>query len=60
MAVPETLAPGQKVRLIAGPFVDCVGTLLHLAAKDRVALLLRVLGQDVAAVVPRRAVVTAA
>jgi len=54
VAVPEPLKPGQKVRLIAGPFVDCVGTLLHLAANGRVALLLRLLGQEVSTVVSRR------
>lgn len=54
VAVPETLKPGQKVRLIAGPLVDCVGTLLHLAAQGRVALLLSLLGQEVSTVVSRR------
>jgi transcription antitermination factor NusG len=54
VAVPESLKPGQKVRLIAGPFVDCIGTLLYLAAKGRVALLLSVLGQEVSTVVSRR------
>jgi transcriptional antiterminator RfaH len=54
VAVPEPLKPGQKVRLIAGPFVDCIGTLLYLAAKGRVALLLSVLGQEVSTMVSRR------
>lgn len=60
VAVPETLTQGQKVRLIAGPFVGCAGTLLGLAARDRVSILLRVLGHEVATVVPRRAVIAAA
>jgi transcriptional antiterminator RfaH len=47
----KSLRPGQKVRLITGPFVDCIGTLLRLDAKDRVALLLSILGQEVRAVV---------
>lgn len=54
VAVPEPLKPGQRVRLIAGPFVDCVGTLLHLAANGRVTLLLSMLGQEVSAMVSRR------
>lgn len=57
VSLPETaLKPGQKVRLLAGPFADCVGTLLGLAARDRVALLLQVLGTDVSATVSRRLV----
>lgn len=60
VAIPEPLKPGQQVRMIAGPFVDCVGTLLYLAAKDRVALLLEVLGQKVTTLVSRRALVPAA
>ena len=47
----SSLRPGQKVRLVAGPFIDCIGTLLRLDAKDRVALLLSILGQEVRAVV---------
>lgn len=54
LSAPETLGPGQKVRLIAGPLVDCVGTLMHLASNGRVGLLLHLLGQDVSAVVSRR------
>jgi transcriptional antiterminator RfaH len=53
-ASDPSLRPGSKVRLIAGPFVDCVGTLLHLTAKGRVALLLNVLGQEVSTVVSER------
>lgn len=60
VAVPEPLAPGQKVRILAGPFVDCVGTLLFLAAKNRVALLLSVLGREVSTMVSRRVVSPAA
>lgn len=58
VAVPEAgLEPGRKVRLLAGPFADCIGTLLHLAARDRVALLLDVLGTQVSTLVSRRMVV---
>lgn len=60
VAMPETqLRPGARVRMIAGPFVNCIGTLLSLAARDRVALLLNVLGQEVSTVVSRRILVPA-
>jgi transcriptional antiterminator RfaH len=59
VAADAGLKPGAKVRMIAGPFVNCVGTLLSLAAKDRVALLLNVLGQEVSTVVSRRILVPA-
>lgn len=59
--VPEQwLQAGMKVRVLSGPFVDCVGTLVDLASRERVALLLTVLGREVAAVVSRRAVAPAA
>lgn len=60
VTMPDLLKPGQQVRLIAGPFVDSVGVLLYSAAKNRVALLLSILGQKVTTLVPRRAVVPAA
>lgn len=57
VAPPElALNPGERVRLVAGPFVDCVGTLLRMAANGRVALLLSVLGQEVATLVSRRVI----
>jgi transcription antitermination factor NusG len=42
-----TLRFGQKVRLLASPFVDPIGTVLYVAPKDRVRLLPSILGQDV-------------
>lgn len=54
------LRPGQKVRIVAGPLLDRVGTLLNLAAKDRVALLLSILGQEVSTVMSRSFVTPAA
>jgi transcription elongation factor/antiterminator RfaH len=54
VTVPQALRPGQNVRLIAGPFVDCIGKLLYLATRDRVALLLSILGQEVSTLVSRR------
>lgn len=55
----ETLRPGQKVRLVSGPFADSMGVLLRLAPKDRIALMLNVLGTDVVTYVPRRFVTKA-
>lgn len=60
VTVPDSgLRPGSKVRLIAGPFVDCVGTLLHMAANGRVSLLMSILGQEISTVVPRQMLVPA-
>jgi transcriptional antiterminator RfaH len=56
----SSLRRGQKVRLVAGPFVDCIGTLLRLDTKDRVALLLSILGQQVRAVVSTEMIAPAA
>lgn len=50
----ETIRPGERVRLLAGPFADCVGTLGHLGSGGRVAVLLELLGGKVEAQVPRR------
>jgi len=52
--------PGSRVRLLSGPFADYVGTLLQLPAKDRVTLLLRVLGRDVETLVSTRQIAPAA
>jgi transcriptional antiterminator RfaH len=54
------LKPGQPLRLVAGPFADCIGTLLQLSDRDRVALLLNLLGREVRLVVPRQQVVAVA
>jgi transcriptional antiterminator RfaH len=50
---------GDRVRLVAGPFADMVGTLARLTDKDRVAVLLNVLGREVRALVSRRVLVSA-
>ena len=62
MASPEQswCQPGSRVRLLSGPFADYVGTLLQLPAKDRVMLLLRVLGRDVETLVSTRQIAPAA
>ena len=50
---------GDRVRLIAGPFANMVGTLARLADKDRMAVLLNVLGREVQAHISRRVLVSA-
>ncbi len=60
VAVPQdTFKNGDPVRLIAGPFADMIGTLARLTDKDRVAVLLNVLGREVRALVSRRVLVSA-
>ena len=56
----DKLVPGQPLRLLTGPFANSVGTLLRLADKDRVALLLDLLGREVQILVSRRNVIAAA
>ena len=50
------LLPGQKLSILAGPFADCVATLVRIDSRDRVAVLLEILGREVATVLPRRIV----
>jgi transcriptional antiterminator RfaH len=54
------LKVGQPLRVLSGPFSDCVGTLLRLADKDRVTLLLSLLGREVQVLIARRQVMTVA
>lgn len=51
-AASESLAPGMSVRVVSGPFADCVARLTSLEDGGRVSLLLRVLGGDVTALLP--------
>jgi transcriptional antiterminator RfaH len=48
--------PGQKLRVVAGAFVDKVGILQDLPDVDRVRLLLDILGAGIAVSVPRKIV----
>lgn len=41
------LAPGTRVRVVAGPFADLVGRFCEMADRDRVYLLLDLLGRQV-------------
>lgn len=55
-----TLAPGDAVKIIAGPFVGCIGELVQLEAHDRVTVLLRMLARTARIALARTAVATAA
>jgi transcriptional antiterminator RfaH len=55
-----TLAPGDAVKIIAGPFVGCIGELVGLEAHDRVTVLLRMLAQTAQIALPRSTVAAAA
>ena len=59
-AAPADLQPGYEVRITAGPFTECAAAVLRLAPGERVEVLLDVLGGQVPARLPRRAVVAAA
>jgi transcriptional antiterminator RfaH len=55
----DRLDPGDKVCVTDGPFAQSVGKLLSFAPRDRVMLLLNMLGRDVPVAVPRWMVVPA-
>ena len=57
---PPDLQPGDAVTITAGPFVECAGVVLRLAPRERVEVLLDVLGGRVPARLPRRSVIAAA
>jgi transcriptional antiterminator RfaH len=53
----EGLQPGARVRVAGGPFADCLATILDLAPKKRVLLLLDLLGGKVKTTISRFALV---
>lgn len=60
-AAPQPdLRRGDRVRLLAGPFADCVATILRLGESERVWLLLDVLGRQVTAQAARQDIATVA
>jgi transcription elongation factor/antiterminator RfaH len=52
----EGLRPGQKVRLLAGPFAEALGILERLDGPERVAVLLRIMGGEIKTSVRRERV----
>ena len=57
---PPDLKPGDAVTIAIGPFVECAAVVLRLAPRERVEVLLDVLGGRVPARLPKRAVIAAA
>ena len=57
---PPDLQPGDDVTIAVGPFVECAAVVLRLAPRERVEVLLEVLGGRVPARLPRRSVIAAA
>ena len=57
---PPDLQPGDAVTIATGPFVECAAVVLRLAPRERVEVLLDVLGGRVPARLPKRAVIAAA
>jgi transcription elongation factor/antiterminator RfaH len=55
----DQLRIGDQVRLLSGPFADSVGTLVRLAGKERVGLLLNLLGREVETLISRRMIAPA-
>jgi transcriptional antiterminator RfaH len=56
---PPDLKPGQKVRILIGPFVDLVGELDRMTNAGRVAVLLDLLGGHSLVLLPREHIVPA-
>ena len=57
---PLDLQPGDAVTITTGPFVECAAVVLRLAPRERVEVLLDVLGGRVPARLPVRAVIATA
>jgi transcriptional antiterminator RfaH len=53
----DRLRPGAQVRVSWGPFADCIATILDLAPKERVLVLLDLLGGKVKTTISRLALV---
>ncbi len=52
---PERFAPGDRVRIVAGPMADLVAEVERAPDADRVRILLEMMGQAVRAELPREA-----
>lgn len=57
LALPARLAPGARVRIVAGPFDGLEGVFQREAGDDRAIVLLSVLGQSASVGVPAGSVV---
>ncbi len=57
--VDPKLHPGDTVRFISGPFSDCLAAVREMLPRERVRLLLSVLGRQVTTIASRREIVAA-
>jgi transcription elongation factor/antiterminator RfaH len=53
------LQPGERVRVLAGPFAEMIGEVLRVSERDRVQILLNLMGASVPVDVRREALATA-
>ncbi|WP_417454779.1 transcription termination/antitermination protein NusG [Kiloniella sp.] len=51
--VDPDFKPGQKVQFLSGPFANIIGSLSHMVDKERIAVLLNLLGREVKTTVSR-------
>ena len=49
---------GNKVKIIAGPFIGMVGSLINVDAKNRVFILLNILGNNIKSSIDRKSIIT--
>jgi transcription antitermination factor NusG len=56
----RSIAVGQRVRILNGPFAELIGQLARVHGGDRVQVLLRLLGGEVRVAIDRRALMPAA
>lgn len=56
----EELAPGQRIRIVVGPFADFIGELERLTDANRVRVLLDIMGGQIAVTLSRMSVMPAA
>lgn len=52
------LKPGQKVKFLSGPFANIIGSLSHMIDRERISVLLNLLGREVKTSVSRFDVTT--
>jgi transcriptional antiterminator RfaH len=55
LSFSSRMRPGQKVRVLTGPFADRIGELVHADEKDRVQILLDIMGVQVTVRAARQA-----
>jgi transcription antitermination factor NusG len=59
LRLAETLAVGQRIQILNGPFANLIGQLARIDGGGRVQVLLRLLGGDVRVGIDRHALMSA-